>query len=222
VKERPILFSAPMVVAILEGRKTQTRRIIKPQPKDWQIPEPCCIETTEGWQGPIDRSLWADQADQNDGEPRSCPYGKPGDRLWVRETHYRYGHWEPVPGVKTRTGKQKMKFVADSDVVFFDPPALHRKSMNKKTPELSTWYKRLARFMPRSLCRIDLEITAVRVEKLDEISEADAVAEGVIVTAPDSLNARDEYRCLWDKINGPGAWDKNPWVWCLTFKRVKP
>jgi hypothetical protein len=84
-RERPIIFSAPMVRAILDGSKTQTRRTVKPQPAEWLHPMPCPSTTPEGWQGPLDHSLWAHEGDEHDGESRRCPYGQPGDRLWVRE-----------------------------------------------------------------------------------------------------------------------------------------
>jgi hypothetical protein len=212
VKERPILFSGPMVRAILAGRKTQTRRVVK-----------------FNYAGRV--KLGRKQWHINDTNSiLACPYGKPGDRLWVREEHYRFGHWEPVPGVQTKGGRQKWKFVADTTELRYNDnaPEAYRKGMHKETPDYRFWHKRLARFMPRIASRITLEITKVRVERLQDITEADARAEGA-----DKLDfgfARPSerglhklgFRKIWQSINGPDSWAANPWVWVIEFRRVQP
>jgi len=184
VKERPILFSAPMVRALLAGTKTQTRRAIKvPSVAPWTQHE-------DGyWSG------------AGTGLIR-CPYGQPGDRLWVRETWC--DDWKESRGIVYR---------ADGDLVaeMFDAGCTWRPSIH----------------MPRELSRITLEITDVRVERLQEISEADAKAEGVYPPPAgtdddgahfDAGSYRDGFRSIWESIHGPGAWDANPWVWVLEFR----
>jgi hypothetical protein len=154
-KERPILFSAPMVRAILDGTKTQTRRIMK---------------TAE------------------------CKYGKSGDRLWVRET------WQEVSWPPTGP---RFVYKADGDA-----------SPDRWRPSIH---------MPRWASRITLEVESVRVERLQECSEADAKAEGCSPLGDDTSQAyRLGYMHLWGQINGPGSWEANPWVWVITFKRIRP
>ena len=196
MKERPILFNAPMVRAILDGRKTVTRRVVKPQPAgEIRRGEP----DFNHW---IDTKYWERQ---NQKENRgigtrgfACPYGQPGgDRLYVRET---FGHFERnenfAPGCE-------VFYRADGESLAVEPwrPSIH---------------------MPRWASRITLEITSVRVERLQDISVADAIAEGCPGGEHgDRYAALEQYRALWESINGPGSWDANPWVWAITFKRVE-
>jgi hypothetical protein len=211
VKEHPIIFSAAMVRAIFEGRKTQTRRIVKP-PK-WSMP----------W-GMNEISLWNGAPTIPDDDDATyfieCPYGKPGDRLWVRET------WRPVP-IEISTHKKPNTFLTDAGREF-------REDSDGPGPWKSPIY------MPRWASRITLEIVSVRVERLQEISETDCWAEGLEACdgmfdekvyamakrmQSDGYNgtfedAKPSYACLWESINGRGSWDANPWVWCLEFKRV--
>lgn len=213
MKERPILFSAPMVRAILAGTKTQTRRVVKQQPvfdiyrRDWRWESKSAIAT---WSG--DRPLSAALR----GLCTHCPYGETGDRLWVRETFAVCGRGEaPV-------------YRADSRV---EVPGVRWK------PSI---------FMRRMESRITLGVTGVRVERLQEISEADAKAEGVERDpTPDDPAGREDprevgypsasdvahaeatkhrrwYAALWDDINGNGSWASNPWVWVVEFRRVQP
>ena len=181
-KSRPILFSGPLVRAILAGNKTQTRRVVKPQPvkngKFWEV-------FGAGW------SMDHGNVPCVPGHSlaNNCPYGVPGDELWVREEHYRFGHWEPVPGVKTRTGRQKWQFVAHTDRVLFDAPDGVRSRNTGPLAIKPGWYKRLARFMPRWASRITLEVTGVRVERLNDITGDDAAAEGCDVDLLASLIA---------------------------------
>ena len=182
MKERPIIFSGPMVRAILDGRKTQTRRAVKPQPL-WVASPGVPFKTM-------------------DADPKgtiNCPYGQPGDRLWVRESHYMI--------LQTHDGGAgAVEYRAD----YCD--------------ELASGIRwRPSIHMPRSASRITLEVVSVRVERLDEISEEDAKAEGYksqsIMENPDA--GRLWFRDLWESINGPGSWAKNPFVWVVEFKRVE-
>ena len=167
MRERPILFSAPMVRAILAGTKTQTRRVCKGQRE---------LSNVHDFQ--IDR----------------CPYGQLGDRLWVRETWLR--HSVNVP----------------NDYLYrADHP-----DDGTIGPAHGGWKPSI--HMPRWASRITLEITDVRVERLQDISARDAWAEG-ITPSPD-VDPYHEYRDLWESINGPGSWDANPWVWAVSFKRI--
>jgi len=166
MKERPILFSGPMVRAILDGSKTQTRRVVKPQPSGVFCPAVGPYHPSranrQGEAFPAPETYGASDED----EDYPCPYGQPGDRLWV--------------------------------------------------------------FMPRRLCRITLEIVSVRVERLDDIGEDDAKAEGAPCELGELerliLGAKARYRSgfirLWESINGPGSWDLNPWVWVVEFRRI--
>jgi hypothetical protein len=226
MKERPILFSGPMVRAILEGRKTQTRRVVKPQPVFTAAQENEIVSAFPGSR----LSECMTQAWLDGWVDVQCPYGQPGDRPWVREPHYVFGHWEPVPTRRTRTGRQKWRFVADPrKAPLYEPPTEYRKGRHHKDPYTPAWHARLGRFMPRALSRLSLEITESRVQRLQEISEADARAEGVVADDISRVGvpcrpARGRFEELWDSINGerPGcSWEKNPWVWCLTFRVLK-
>lgn len=190
MRERPILFSAPMVSAILDDRKTKTRRAVRGIALDWLAP------------GMFTPEFVADPGNH------LCPYGVPGDRLWVRETLKR------APNLWT--------YAADGALV--DWPARHALAGKTRDTIVSI-------HMPREASRITLQITDVRVERLNDISEADALAEGLQWIVPgkwavDHLlpiigdDPRQVYRELWEHINGPGSWDANPWVWAITFERV--
>lgn len=199
MKERPILFNAPMVRAILEGRKTQTRRIIK-RPEQWQIEHDghgCFCEDINGDWHPV---------------TDFCPYGKVGDRLWVRETHYLvHQHGNPNLGII------EIDYKADLDLTQRMCPQKWRPSIH----------------MPRWASRITLDITDIRVERLNEISDTDALAEGIELFP---TNQYKDYGCkfegvgfsdprlsfssLWQSINGYDSWTRNPWVWVIEFKRA--
>ncbi|PFG24585.1 hypothetical protein ATH90_3395 [Pseudomonas lurida] len=193
IKERPILFSAPMVRAIPEGRKTVTRRAVKGSGLNFLAdftPEYVALP-----------------------ENRFCPYGKPGDRLWVRETWARVGNCDP--GYLT--------FGATYPDCL--PPDL------ENIPAASDIRWKPSIHMFRRDSRILLEITDVRVERLQDISRADIRAEGLqcppeLGSDDVSPNYRDWYpaawRELWESINGDDSWTANPWVWVVEFKRVTP
>ncbi|WP_336694419.1 hypothetical protein [Delftia acidovorans] len=207
MKERPILFSGPMVRALLAGTKTQTRRIVKPQP-DSRPGMECTRVLFKNRKGDVVLDEAAEAK-----EPRLCailcPYGQPGDRLWVRETHNTHG------GLAT--------YRADGDWI----ADYHREEPQQ--PRLR-WVPAI--HMPRTASRILLEITSVRVERLQDISEADAYAEGIEQTdfiedaehqepATGAPPGRYAYRALWEDINGPDSWAQNPWVWVVEFERAK-
>lgn len=200
-KDRPILFSGPMVRAIREGRKTQTRRIAKEQrhPLGYSI-----------------KPYGVAQEFLGGTEAIRCPYGKPGDRLWVRETwnawrqsNLEYNEWDTcdcAPSeIPERYGAVKLEYAATSQSVGPWRPSIH---------------------MPRLASRITLEIVSVRVERLQDISEEEAKAEGCEWSQwsfPNSTRpGKSAYRALWESINGVGSWDLNPWVWVIEFKEVKP
>jgi hypothetical protein len=236
--ERPILFSAPMVLAILEGRKTMTRRIVKPQP-----PPGCSIHYMLGNESWIEeksrtplRHIWEAWAGTLfESRPDKylcglhevrCPYGKPGDRLYVKETHWRLGKW--VKDGISKTGRQRWRFKATKgEYVRFVPPD------KKPAREEHGWHKRPSLFMPRWASRITLEITDVRVERLQEISDKDAQAEGVqpwefnpnqTLTSGERAGDspyRSGFAYLWDMINDHRAtWKSNPFVWVISFRGV--
>ncbi len=213
--DRPILFSAPMVRALLGGRKTQTRRVHFTQSP---VMKPKC---DNGCEPRLTRMCISPSCNK-----RTVTETKvhTGDRLWVKESYYQIGHWEPVEGKFSKGGRQKWAFTPNADQILFDAPAGEtvRLGRHHKDPSTVAWHKRLGRFMPKKYSRLTLIVTDVRVERLQDISEADAIAEGCI---PDdaSLNpnhigpATSVYAALWDSINGPGAWDANPWVAAYTF-----
>ena len=191
-KERPILFSGPMVRAILEGRKTQTRRIVKDQPGSEAY-----ITPFEGrW---IYGGLIVDIPEERRSGLIECPYGQPSERLWVREA-----------------------FCADFG------PMIYRASATSDTYGGEAIKYKPSIHMPRRMSRINLEITGVRVELLNEISEEDCYAEGIRKIGAGGAGELDGarstprqlYSDLWVKINGPGSWAANPWVWVVEFKRI--
>ncbi|MFM0324814.1 hypothetical protein [Caballeronia glebae] len=192
MKERPILFSAPMVRALLDGRKTQTRRVVKPQP-DGVLP---------GTNTPF----WKDRG----GREAICPYGKRGDRLWVRETWAQPAALDPGPTV------YRADYPACVPTGFENVPSIDE----------ITWKPSI--HMPRAMSRITLEVTSVRIQRLQDISESDVEAEGTFAGAWEYDNgegtesARESFQCLWDSLNASRGfgWDFNPWVWVVAFCRI--
>jgi hypothetical protein len=194
MKERPILFRPDLVLAILEGRKTVTRRIVR-----------------DTGLYAVDAQFHSDETAKREREALAtrCPYGVPGDRLWVRERHARVprpiedrgdtGGWGPL--FEDEAGGLKIR----------------------------KWFPSI--FLPRWASRLTLEVVSVRVERLQEITEEDAKIEGLFQNlaigfpkgTPPIATARDNFRDLWDSINRKRApWKSNPWVWVIGFRRVKP
>ena len=191
--DKPIIFSAPMVRALIEGRKTQTRRVLKPQPVpclSWSPPPPGTYPSAKGWS--------------------RIPYA-PGDRLWVKEAVTWVSAWG-------------WRYRADNDDL----------SEKREQGEVGRWRSPI--HMPRWASRLTLTVTDVRVQRLRDISEADAVAEGVerLVGSKgpnhfsrqicgkwsgsfNAPTAQEVYANLWNSIHGPDAWERNPWVAAYTF-----
>lgn len=230
-KERPILMTTPMVRAILEGRKTQTRRAIKPQPGHEQTvvadaTQFSIVDTT----GDHACSL-------------HCPYGRQGDRLWVRESwchkiddgrfvYNKDGNLDPSCCWYRADGVEVVKVDGDGFTEYC-------KDGSVKSPWVPSIH------MPRWASRIQLEITEVRVERLQGISEEDAESEGCdgwcqfgvcngrgfisqnhTAVEPElcrcaNFGLVERYKALWESINGVGSWDANPWVWVVCFKVLK-
>jgi len=239
MKERPISFSDAMALAAFNGSKTQTRRTLRCRAPKWHDHDFHCIEMREHGGIIWPHTCFNDGGGRLEKSKMPCPYGAVGDRLWVRESYYQFGHWEPVTNAKTEGGKQKWKFVPDCREIRFENPAGSelRLGRHSKDSESMAWHKRLARFMPRSACRNVLKITGIRVERLRDITENDARAEGAQFHdgRPTEHHgwrydrnhgyvyptARDSFVNLWDTINGPASWDENPWVWVIETKRVE-
>lgn len=165
---------------------------------------------------------------------KRMPYAS-GDRLWVREAYFQVGHWEPAGTDRTAFGRQRWRFVADDPAIAFEPPPGYRKSRSPVAPGTPIWHKRLGRFMPRSASRLTLLVDAVKIERLNDISEADAIAEGIgdftAAGSPTHKRLAETqtrlcwpqrlYALLWDEINGTGAWAANPWIVAVTFRTVQ-
>lgn len=190
MKERPILFSAPMVRALLDGSKTQTRRVVN-----------------QRHLAQIDLSRGGCKANWS----KPMPYGQPGDRLWVRESFCRIdGQTRPWIETDYRATYKHGDRLGDTLGI-----------KKRWTPSIH---------MPRHASRITLEITGVRVERLQDISRGDSLNEGIVKTAGgfglpagqhyNAEDPRDSYFSLWESINGPGSVMLNPWVWVVEFKKV--
>ncbi|NEM96182.1 ASCH domain-containing protein [Pontibacter burrus] len=198
IKDRPILFSTPMVQGIVEDRKTKTRRVVKGQALEWLQPD---MFTPEYVASP---------------ENKLCPYGYPGDRLWVREA------WQYSDNLE-------------------EPYLYRQKELDELKPEFFERMKwKPSIHMPREACRLILEITSVKIERLQDISENDAIAEGIelldgkLDDSPVFRNYNykapevkygygfptNSFRSLWESINGKESWSENPWVWVVEFKKV--
>ena len=230
MRDIPILFSAPMVRAIQAGRKTQTRRIVKlPHNNPLGQWEPTTIggenggRTAAGETVPLQAAIWHTRT----GDGMVSPHGQPGDRLWVRETTRSRLLQNQFTGEPTNA--LCGAYVADDEPV-----------LNPDGFDLAWWYSRKtcpAIHMPRAACRIELEVTGVRVEQLNDCSFEDALAEGIPdyrqLLGDECINGETADECarrlrwpqrqyaqLWDEINGAGAWDTNPWVWVIEFRRL--
>lgn len=230
MRERPILMSGPMVRALVDGRKTQTRRAVKVQPR-WVEADNAYhagggFRGTPGWRwtggpkkNPRDFS-WAED-DAPTLEDNACPYGIPGDRFWVREA------WKSLPGPslsRPYDPATEHEFGELPRVLYRADPAFGESSGEKG------WKPSI--HMPRWASRLTLEVTGVRVERVQDISWGDAVAEGCkdprrAMMRSDPAHPRSpvrQYRALWDSLNATRGhgWAANPWVWVVEFQRVAP
>ena len=210
VIEKPMLFNAPMVLAILDGRKTQTRQVVKPHPEsDIQSVYPDASENGFiFWSAPPSDKLAEFTKEQYQDQGINPPHPV-GSRIWVRETWRAYDRMLECPCY------DYCQCPPTGTILY---RASHAVCDEKWRPSVH---------MPRWASRITLEITDVRVQRLQEISGIDAKAEGVSVPAhipqdgADLDWARREFQSLWNSIHGPDAWEQNPWVWAYTFRRVE-
>lgn len=220
-KERPILFSGQMVRAILDGKKTQTRRVVK-----FGVLNPgvraFMRETVEAAVSPEGKRVMANYIHL----AYKCPYGKPGDRLWVRETWRAFLGDDPrveyAAGGTTNLDWENTDAWLKEARQFNELPSAVESGLVQQS-EVTRW--RPSIHMPRWASRIALEVLSVRVERLNEISSDDAIAEmgwihnGTYPT--EFVYEIREFSKLWESINGSGSWATNPWVWVVEFKRVQ-
>ncbi|EDC7034786.1 hypothetical protein BIB56_26665 [Salmonella enterica subsp. enterica serovar Muenchen] len=204
MNERGMIFNAEMVLAILDGRKTQTRRPIKwKQTRFTEI-----AERDDGSLWP-----WAEDCERGGDIWFACPYGEIGDRIWVRETFRVHSRATDVATLVYRASVRNSwtEQTHRVPIAVCDKPA----TPEKWTPSIH---------MPRWASRILLEITDVRVERLRDLSEEDAKSEGITPPAGGVLPGweyRINFRDLWMDIYGTDSWEANPWVWVIEFKRVE-
>jgi hypothetical protein len=201
VDEHPIIFNEWSIQRILEGEKTQTRRVVRPQPADGVE----CIRHVKGdfWQANEMCSEWDPTLWQS-----KCPYGTPGDVLWVREA-FRLpadNDGKETPKEQVQRGVNCWYYEATEEYTFL--------------PGADWGRLRPAIHMPRELCRLRLRVEDVRVERVQEISGKDARAEGCLPDTQSDGAARLELFHKWEDIHGEGAWERNDWVWVITFSRI--
>ena len=201
MKEHPILMSDAMVCALLDGTKTQTRRIIKPR-HSGVICGPAAEPgfAIEQWGG----GSWSCAVHT---ECLPCPYGFSGDRLWIKETFY-------------------TSFIHDEEKPIRETSPIFYCAGSRGCKKLSGGRTRPSIFLPRWASRIIRDIVEVRVQQVQDITEEDAVAEGVMTWAeaccakgnPRDLSAIGYYEILWNSINGQNSWNENPWIWAITLR----
>lgn len=231
MKERGMIFNSEMVLAILDGRKTQTRRIMTVQPESSEFGLRYIAESSLAKE--VGMYFWS-QSDacgmKARSKPFACPYGKPGDRIWVRETWSSdFANYYPNDRVWYAADNNRRLDIEVVDGV----RGIYSPESDVHVP--FRW--RPSIHMPRWASRILLEITSVRVERLNAISEEDADAEGIDMEA--LYDSQDCYDCiadhnmtgrptvtgafkyLWESIYGEEGWKSNPWVWVIKFKRVE-
>ncbi|HHK8874981.1 TPA: hypothetical protein ACQZB3_000561 [Escherichia coli] len=221
MKERPIIFNADMVRAVLDGRKTQTRRIIQSPAKNMQARGHECISYRapgdQWYQDYVfsmrDRSgVWQDY--KHEQFLAKCPFGAVGNRLWVRESFYEHGHWQGGG-----YDPEDSYFVSDKQVLY-PADGIQRPAERKRE---DFWRSRPSIHMPRWASRITLEITGVRVERLHAITLGDICKElgcGLYDFRPATYGFT-VWEELWQSIYGADSWQANPWVWVIEFKRVE-
>lgn len=201
MKERPIIFNADMVRAVLDGRKTQTRRIVK-----WRGLNEGLNLQFSGLRASKEPGGWLIESNSRTSsewrcQPTPCPFGAVGDRLWVRET---FGF-----EIRSVGGSPHEQLVYRAS----KPDAVRLYECNGK-PQPVKWTPSL--HMRRKHSRITLEITGVRVERLQDISAEDAADEGI-----EGRAKMHDFGVLWSSIYGDDSWQANPWVWVIEFKRVE-
>ena len=215
MKEKPLLFSGPMVRAILDGRKTQTRRVFKNENGEAKISTDVSrVDVSVNGVASLMFPL-ADGTLHPKSFTYKCPYGYPGTKLWVRETfEYCVRGADYTPGFE-----DYVAYRADNGAKMITPGLISTEDINGK------W--RPSIHMPRWASRISLEVTGVRMERLQDISTEDIRAEGVDdgMTNPrmgkrHDASMRMAWQALWESINGPDSWAASPWVWIVEFKRV--
>lgn len=195
MKEIPLLFSSPMVLATLADLKTKTRRtskldIINKSPDDWEF-----LSFADGkyhFKNKLTNRLFSVK----------CPYGQVGDRLWVRETWQMHPSWNAFSPSRI-TNHNCVYYTATDGII----------EESKVRPSIH---------LPRWASRLTLEVVSIKVERLNDITEADAMAEGVGTEGEEGFATHwKAFSTLWDSINGEGSWDANPWVWVVEFKRLE-
>lgn len=229
MKWTPMLFQEPMVLGLLDDSKTNTRREVKPQP---QVHKSGWLEGE--W---LSKPMGGLALPTLQDITMHCPYGVAGDRIWVKETFYAWGYW--VLRENPKKGRNEWHFVDKTQVEGIKYRYLAGElPIGKLKREQNAgygWWKRPAIFMPRAASRITLEVQRLAVERLHDISEQDAIAEGIrryrgplrwvrfmdaITGEPSHESAGGAYAALWRGINGAKSWDDNPYVWSIHFRRL--
>ena len=218
--EHPIIFTGPMVRAILDGSKTQTRRVIKPQP--------ACGLAGAYFDKYDDGPQWnwwtLDSRVVNSAHIHRCPYGKPGDTVWVKETWQVYGYstWtcrlEPFVGYKADDSTRNRVCFQKGPTV----PGNEDLPIVERFPAVTHKW-RSSRYMPRWVCRLLLRVKSVRVERVQDIGNVDALREGCNIDwRPAPHDPISQFAALWNTINAKRGygWDKNPHVWVVEFERI--
>ena len=234
---RPMLFSGAMVRAILQGRKTQTRRLIKPQfPIDvTEVGERPAIDPVLGCVVSGHSGLWEDCHGLD--EVRRCPYGLPGDLLWVKETWCVARHHDRTK--PTELPERRMTVVYDAGGHSCNVGVGGWRHLDEWPSGVPFGKLRPSIFMRRWMSRIDLEVQSIRVQRLNDITEEDARSEGADPLDMDDILRekrdglldvplkeigkpyRNGFASLWESIHGPNSWASNPWVWVVAFKHMK-
>lgn len=204
-KETGLLFTPENYDKTARGLKWMTRRIIKPQPEPWEANDAFLVRKKPE---PLTVSMLASH----------CSYGTVGDRLYCKEAHYLYGHWNRTSYLLVDSVKVKWSFAPHRErgVKFLDNPPADIETDRTRCG----WFKRSPLFMEKAYARLWLEITDVEVERLQEITETDAIAEGCCDAYGPDFHV-GAFRRLWESIHGPGSWNINPWVWVLTYRKVE-